>query len=84
MIPTGIIPTKKKLCSYVATLFRFVASFACVGILNFEPDGSREILVIVIVVIPIVKLLELLQLLVIPVVVIPVCTVMLCIAPPGQ
>ena len=36
---------KKNFCLYVATLFRFVARFASVGILNSRPGGSREVLV---------------------------------------
>ena len=37
--------TKKLICFYVATLFRFVARFARVGILNSRPGGSHEVLV---------------------------------------
>ena len=37
-------PRKKTFFLYVATLFRFVACFAFVGILNSRPSGSREIL----------------------------------------
>ena len=39
------ISPQKIACSYVATLFRFVARFAHVGILKTRPGGSCELLV---------------------------------------